>query len=163
MTRVNLSPYPPNEFKTYEKALVFIQRDSKNKVVDRSIQKFTSRREYKAFLSYVEKYLNKTEGLEAHPCHLRDAHPPEGKPQKISQAWCPYCVGWRSYFSLHGYKHCEICLRTTADFYWKKYNQRSPITIPTGNPNNKVPTSDEEKREKRRLRREKRKKERMKK
>lgn len=155
LSRVRAYAHPPNQFTTYEKALIFIVRENK-KVIERSIQKFTSKSEYIAFKKMAKESLLEDENLELYICHLREAQPPEGKAKRISQAWCPYCMGWRSYISSNGYKKCEICLRSTADFYWKKYNARAPITVtPTASTS---PVTDDEKREKRRARREKRKK-----
>jgi len=106
----------------HAEALVFILRNAKGKIVDRSLQRFYSEEELTTFWRAAEKALP---NVEVHKILLRGAHEhprDESKPQPRGTLWCPYCTSYRKFIEDEGYKRCEICQMSTMDFYIVKFN-----------------------------------------
>lgn len=137
----------------YELAIVVVERNSRGRVKDKSVQRFTCKEQFEEFkFSIIPQHLS---DYEIHEVHLRNAQPPDRPHKSRKDRWCPYCAAWRDYYVEEGYTRCEICGISTRDFYFVKYNKNhnEPVNEPTTRGSN----SDLSPEEKRRLRRERRK------
>lgn len=160
MVKINL---PDIKYKYYEQALIYVVRGKGNRVVDRSMQKFTSRAEYSKFKKLTDRIYPT---LEVHSFHLRRAFEPQGTPERAAHLWCPYCCSWRKFETRDGYTVCEICQFSTKDFYFLKYNpkyrEKETKKVRKPKPPTTTNTENDDKKEKARLRRERRKERKLK-
>lgn len=110
------------KFSHIEEALVFVHRNSKGEIQEKSLQRFNSQKEKSDLWRAVQKVMPH---IEIHQVNLRTATEPTYQQLRETDAnhlWCPYCSKVQRFHKESDYVKCEICEVSTADFYTKKYN-----------------------------------------
>lgn len=104
----------------HEEALVFIERNNKGRVKERTIETFKNAKELSTMWKLVQQAHPE---IEIHKINIRNETPPQGPEQK-GKYWCPYCAAYRKFINEDDYYRCEICTITERDFYTVRYNKK---------------------------------------